>query len=397
MKANAIASPAPQRHWRPSRWMVVLGILAALSPVAVYGVFSVRMRQPVTTAPVEAVRPELPVTALGRVEPEDEVIHVSAPSSAEATRIETLLVEEGDQVEAGQVIAILDSHEQRLADLDAAEKQVQVAQVRLEKVEAGAKTGEINAQKAAIDRAHAQLREDVAAQAATIRRLESEVRNAAAEYQRYDTLHRAGAISTSRRDSQRLTLEVSQQRLREAEANYRQIQSTLTQQVKEAEANLDRIAEVRSVDIREAEAEIERAIATVQQARAALALTYVRAPRAGQILKIHTWAGEVIGEQGVVALGQTNRMYVVAEVYQTDIQQVQVGQRATIISDAMPEPLYGTVEQIGLQIFKRNVLDTDPLADIDGRVVEVKIRLDPMASEAMAGLTNIRVDVTLQP
>ncbi|MEO1397193.1 MAG: HlyD family secretion protein, partial [Cyanobacteria bacterium J06634_5] len=47
-------------------------------------------------------------------------------------------------------------------------------------------------------------------------------------------------------------------------------------------------------------------------------------------------------------------------------------------------------------IFKRDVLGTDPLADTDGRVVEVKIRLDPDDSQAIAGLTNIQVDVTIQ-
>ncbi|MDJ0706723.1 MAG: ABC exporter membrane fusion protein [Leptolyngbyaceae cyanobacterium MO_188.B28] len=396
-KATAKQFPLPRLPEHTGKVMVIFGILVAISPIAFYQTFYARSgRHTTSETRIEQVSATTIVTALGRVEPKDEVIHVSAPTGAEAPRIETLFIKEGDRVEAGQLLAILDSHDRRLADLGAAEKQVQVAQVRLAKVEAGAKIGEINAQKAAIERANAQLREDVAAQAATIRRLESEVRNAASEYQRYESLYQSGAISISQRDSKRLVLDVSQQQLREAEANYRQIQTTLAQQVKEEEAHLDRIAEIRSVDVREAEMEIESAIAAVKQAQAALNLTYVRAPRAGQILKIHTWAGELVGNQGIVALGETNQMYVIAEVYQTDIQHVKVGQRATIASEAMNQPLQGAVEQIGLQIFKRNVLDTDPLADTDGRIVEVKIRLDPSASQAVAGLTNIQVDVAIQ-
>lgn len=396
MKVKTIQFPSPHLSWPPNKWVIILGAVVAIAPLAVYGTIVGRSRAPTAAPPIEAVSPATPVTALGRVEPRDEVIHVSAPTSTETTRIETLLVKEGDQVEAGQIIAILDSHDRRLADLEAAEKQVQVAQARLAKVKAGAKSGEINAQKATIERAYAQLREDVAAQAATIKRLEAEVRNATAEYQRYESLHQSGAISTSQRDSKRLALDVSQQQLSEAEAQYRQIQTTLAQQVKEEEATLERIAEVRAVDVREAEAEIERAIAAVKQAQTTVDLTYVRAPRAGQILKIHTWAGELVGDRGVIALGQTNQMYVIAEVYQTDIQRVKVGQRAAITGDVIHTPLQGTVEQIGLQIFKRDVLDTDPLADTDGRIVEVKIRLDSTASQALTGLTNIQVDVAIQ-
>lgn len=397
MKSMLKNRSLPRLPAHSDKLIVILGILFAIAPLIFYGVPYVRSRQsPAPVKNTEQVNRTTPVTALGRLEPKDEVIHVSAPSSAEAIRVEKLLVKEGDQVKAGQVLAILDSHDLRIANLEAAQKQVQVAQARLTKVKAGAKIGEINAQKATIERASAQLRENVAAKAATIKRSEAEVRNAMAEYQRYELLYQQGAISVSQRDNKRLALDVNQQQLSEAKANEREAQATLAEQVKGEKANLDRIAEVRTVDVREADMEVGSAIAAVKQAQAALDLSYVRAPRAGQILKIHTWAGEVTGNQGIVALGQTNQMYVIAEVYQTDVQQVKVGQRAIIMSDAISTALQGTVEQIGRQIFKRNVIGTDPLADTDGRVVEVKIRLDPAASRKVANLTNIQVDVAIQ-
>ena len=92
------------------------------------------------------------VTALGRLEPRGEVIKVSASGAAEGNRIDRLLVKEGDRVKTGQVIAILDSRDRQQAALDQAEEQVRVAEANLAKVKAGAKNGEIQAQKATIAR-----------------------------------------------------------------------------------------------------------------------------------------------------------------------------------------------------------------------------------------------------
>ena len=60
---------------------------------------------------------------------------------------------------------------------------------------------------------------------------------------------------------------------------------------------------------------------------------------------------------------------------------------------AFDQPLTGTVERVGLQIFKNDVLDDDPAANADARVVEVMVRVDQ--SEVIAGLTNLQVDVAI--
>ncbi|NES85510.1 MAG: HlyD family efflux transporter periplasmic adaptor subunit [Moorea sp. SIO2B7] len=129
-------------------------------------------------------------------------------------------------------------------------------------------------------------------------------------------------------------------------------------------------------------------------ADADLALAYVRAPINGQVLKIHTRPGESFNqEQGIVELGQTDRMMVIAEVYESDIGKVRVGQQAQIISEsgAFSEKIKGTVAQIGWQIGKKDVLDTDTAADVDVRVVEVKILLNPEDSKIVSGLTYSKV------
>ncbi|MEB3358418.1 MAG: efflux RND transporter periplasmic adaptor subunit, partial [Synechococcales bacterium] len=139
----------------------------------------------------------------------------------------------------------------------------------------------------------------------------------------------------------------------------------------------------------------QRAIADVAKAKADLSLATVRAPLAGQILQIHARPGEVVGDRGIAALGQTRQMNVIAEVYELDVGRVQVGQTATITSDAFPETLQGEVLQVGFQVSPQNVLSTDPVADVDQRVIEVKIRLNPTDSQRVATLTNLQVTVVI--
>jgi len=135
--------------------------------------------------------------------------------------------------------------------------------------------------------------------------------------------------------------------------------------------------------------------AALARARAEFELSRVRAPIAGQVLEIYARAGERVGPEGILELGNTAEMFVVAEVYETDIARVRIGQPARISSPALDHPLEGKVERIGLKIAKKDVLATDPVADADARVVEVEIRLaDP---ESAAKLTNLRVDVVIGP
>jgi HlyD family secretion protein len=339
------------------------------------------------------------VTALGRIEPQGEVIQVSVSQMAGSNRVAQLLVKEGDRLKKGQVIAILDSSDSRLAALNQAKQQVKVAESRLAQVKAGAKQGEIDAQKATISELEALLRQESAARNATVKRLEAAVKNAELEYQRYQTLQIEGAVSTSIRDTKKLTLETEQANLKEAIANQSQTSETLKEKLRQAQATLNRIAEIRPTDVQAAMAEIENAKASVQTAEADLNLAYVRSPKDGQILKIHTFSGEIVSNQGIVEIGQTNQMYVVAEVYENDINRVKLGQNAIITQLNLPGELKGKVDNIGLLIAKKDVLNTDPAADIDARVVEVKIKLDSESSKRVTGLTNskVKVAINLQP
>src|SRR5678815_2391072 len=102
--------------------------------------------------------------------------------------------------------------------------------------------------------------------------------------------------------------------------------------------------------------------------------TVIRAPMDGEVLKVFTYPGERIGNDPILKMGDTNDMHVIAEVHETDVGAVRIGQRATITSQALDQPVGGTVEEIGALIYKNDVLDVDPRAQKDTRIVEVRIK-----------------------
>lgn len=389
-----------QLYTKPTyRWSIFLAVLvASATGLLLFHNFSRRSNIQTETRkapnPTRIVR--VAVTALGRLQPEGEVTRLFAPSSLSGVRVEKMLLKQGDEVRAGQVVALLESYARAKAALKQASDKVQIAQAQLAQVKAGAKAGEVEAQKAAIARLDSQLKGEIAAKQATIARLEAELENAQTENNRYQQLYREGAISASTADSKRLQLRTVQQQLTEAKANLSSSVNTINDQLNEGKAKLGSIKEVRVVDVQLAEAEVQSAITAVQQAKADFDLTYLKSPIDGRILKIHAKTGEVNSNQGIVEIGKTSQMYVEAEIYQTDISKVRIGQKATITSTAFAKKIKGTVSEIGLQVDRQNILSVNPAADTDRRIIPVKIRIDdPADSQRVAGLTNLQVDVAI--
>ena len=373
---------------------LIIGLALILGGVSFYKLRQATISEPEATT---QVMPEIKtVTALGRLEPSGEIIQISVSSAAGENRIEELLVSEGDEIGKGETIAVLDSRDRLQASLNQAKKQVRVAEANLAKVKAGAQTGEIQAQQAAIARKEAERSNDIAAQTATRSRIQAEVNNAQVEYQRYQQLYQDGGISASEKDSKYLTLATAKEQLAEAIANLNRIKTSQQQQIAEAKATLNKIAEVRPVDVDVAAAEVRQASAAVATAQAELDRSYIKSPQAGRVIKVLTRPGEVVSSNdGIVRIGQTSQMYAVAEVYESDINKVQIGQQVMVTSSAIPDELTGTVETIGLEVERQEVVNTDPTANIDAKVVEVKIKLDPESSQKVAGLTNLLVKVRI--
>ncbi len=373
---------------------VLVGILiVGTGGIIAYGVSQLSQLSQANDSSEMTATPSPPpqVTALGRLEPSSEIVQVAAPLALDGDRVAKIRVERGEPIKAGQVIAVLDSAKRLQAALNQAQQEVKVAQARLAQVQAGAKSGEIQAQQATITRVNAELDGTIATQKATIARWQSQVRTAQAEYERFYAIYQEGAISTSQLDAKRLDLETAQAQLREARAALNRSMNTLAAQQREASATLNRIAEVRPVDIQVAQAEVERAIANQRQLQTQLEQAYIRSPINGTVLKVHVRPGESLGDAGIVSLGTTQQMMVVAEVYQTDIARVQLGQKATITGQAFPDKLSGTVVEIGQQVEQQAIFSNQPGENLDRRVVEVKIQLDPNSSEQVAGLSNLQV------
>jgi HlyD family secretion protein len=103
-----------------------------------------------------------------------------------------------------------------------------------------------------------------------------------------------------------------------------------------------------------------------------------------------------MANQGIVDLGRTNRMFVVAEVYETDIGRVKLEQKVEVKSPALREPLEGKVSEIGWQVGKKDVLNDDPVIAADARVVKVRVLLNEESSQRAAKLTNLKVDTFIK-
>jgi HlyD family secretion protein len=386
---------------KPSgRWAILGAIIATLAVcgIALQYVLQFRQGSSSSTQLETSSSAVNAVSALGQIKPEGEIISLSAPTSMMGigtSRVDRLLVDEGDYVKAGQVIAVLSNYQMLQAALAVALEEVKVSQSNLAQVKVGAQEGELEAQQATIAQLQADLQGQLAAQEQTITRLAAEQQNAQVEYQRYLSLFKEGAVTASQLDSKRLTMITAQEQLTEAQVNRSRIETTLQAQIKSAQATLDQLAEVRPTDLQAAQAEVDRAFANVTKAQADLEQAYVRSPIDGQVLKIHTRPGETVNDQGIVALARTDQMNVIAEVYELDVGKLRKGQTATITSNAFSEPLHGTVIQIGQQVNPQDVLSTDPTADVNRRIVEVKIRLHQADSRKVADLTNLQVNVVI--
>ncbi|MFB3105997.1 MAG: efflux RND transporter periplasmic adaptor subunit, partial [Pseudomonadales bacterium] len=106
--------------------------------------------------------------------------------------------------------------------------------------------------------------------------------------------------------------------LRNAEVKITEVDLDLARKTLVRQSALRQTSVTSEARLEEAERDVLVAEAELAAAQEYLALTRVTAPVAGQVLLVHAREGERIGEFGLLELGQTQHMYVVAEVYETD-------------------------------------------------------------------------------
>jgi HlyD family secretion protein len=390
-------------HWlrsgsnfqQPALRVVLVGLLGCCTACA----DNLQAQESAPTSPSPAAAATT-VVALGKLVPEGDVIKISV-ANAQDSRVNQILVKEGDQVKANQVIAILQGRDRVEQQLRNAEANVTIKRAQLQKIREGeAKAAEIVAQQAVITELEARLTTETTQRQAAIAEAQATLQNMALKYQRYQMLSQEGAVQRAELDDAREAFEKAQATVTRTQAELNNTVSTLQAQLEKERANLSRLREVRPVDVEIAQAELQQAEIQVEQQRAELNDTLVRVPVAGQILRINTRVGEQVNTQeGIAELGRTEQMYAIAEVYETDIVRVRQGQSVVITSEygGFQGELQGRVDHIGLQIGKANLEqnESDPKTDINARVVEVKVRLNSSDSQKVAALTGMQMRVKI--
>ena len=277
------------------------------------------------------------VAALGRLEPEGGIVRLGLPSTPEAISgavIAKLHVGRGADVQAGQLLAEADT---------------------------------VGVLKALLAQARAEL----------------------------ETARRDARAAVSVADEACVLADVaSRQSKRQAELLSRKL--TSDDIADQAKGNADAGAatcKARRASASVAESRIAGAEAGVARHQAELERAYLRAPFAGRVLDIHAKVGELVGAEGVLELGRVQQMYAIAEVYETDIRNVKVGQKARVKSDALARPITGTVTRIRPKVQKLDEIGTDPAARKDARIIEVEVKLDDSAAAAALSLLQVEVEI----
>lgn len=344
------------------RARLLLGLAALALAAGGYAFLAKGSAQQSRAAPA-ATAPAAPigVGALGRVEPASRIRRLTQPGGMAVTRLDRLLVAEGDTVAEGQLLAEF---------ADAAQKDASVAQARAAVAEAEASLARIRA---------AGRPTEVEAQRARIEALTAQQELASREAERSERLVPTGAGAVAAADRNRA------------------LAVRLAAELRQAEAELDSLLSSRPEDIALAEARLAAARAALAKAEADAELSRVRAPFAGTILRIVALPGDQVGNDGLLEIGDLSRMIVVADVYETDLPRLREGAEAEIVVPGEARRFTATVRQIGWTVRRQTQANTDPVAAVDSRTVEVRLLLDEAGSAALRRRSNMQVQVAIRP
>jgi ABC exporter DevB family membrane fusion protein len=277
-------------------------------------------------------------------------------------RLKEVSVSDGDPIQKGQVVAILENGD-LAAQVQQGRANVARAQAELEKLRNGARPEQRDAVRAQMEEAQAAAD------------------NARLNYQRAQKLFKeGGVISQSYLDQAERDWKMSQAKLESARQNYKLI-----------------MAPPRFEDVAAAQAQVDLSRAQLAQAQDNYDHTFVRSPVDGVVVKRYMNPGESISYeslfQPIVSVSDTTRLMVRAEIDETDIGKIQIGQRAEIRCDAFPgQTFYGRVVRISGGLGKKKIQTDNPTEKVDTDVLESFVEVDP-GSPLRVGL---RVDVYVQ-
>lgn len=272
-----------------------------------------------------------------------------------------MLVDEGDRVTEGQVLARLDDSVQQAARA-AAVARLAMARAELDRVLNGARTEERREADAA--RAQAQVAFDQA-------RLEADRRR---------NLFTDGVIAREEFERAERDELLAKARLDEATERARTVQ-----------------ADARTDERARAEAAVALAQAQIAEVDAQLSKTTLRAPQDGVVVRRYRRTGETISfdrrETLVFTMANPDTLRVRVDVDETEISRVSVGQPVEITADAYGDRVFrGVVSRVSTALGRKTITTDDPAERADTKVLEVLADLEPGTDLPMG----LRVDVKVR-
>ncbi len=325
-------------------------------------------------------------------------------------RIEAVLVEEGQEVVAGQPLVRFDITELQ-AQKAQAEARVEQQQARLERLLRGARPEEKAQASAATETARATLEsiktwprpEEIEQARASVAAAEADLNSASVAFQRTERLRVSGDISQqefdsakfrmenvrARRDAERKRLDLllngsRKEDIRAAEERFRQAQ--------QAEKLV--LAGPRAEEIADARAQLAEAKARLEQINVQLAEGEVKASAAATVEVLSVRPGDLLSpNQTVARLLEKDQIYVRVFIPEPQLGLIKVGQKAKIKVDTFSDRLFdGVIDQINSQgeFTPRNVQSRD---ERNHQVFGVKVRIDNREGKLKPGMA---ADVTLE-
>ncbi|PCI85857.1 MAG: ABC transporter permease [Hyphomicrobiales bacterium] len=297
------------------------------------------------------------VVALGRLIPKGDVITLALPFSASDARIETIPVHVGQWVEAGGILATLDNRTDLEFAVSAAVAQVAVSEAVLNQTRLSVAASQVETE-------------------ATLVRAKTEADVAETEMTRSRSLFDRGVATQAILDRAETTF-------RQAEQEVLSLRATV--------ARFHAGSEMAQADILLVERQLDAANVALAIARGNTEKAILRAPSAGTVLDIHVRPGERPGSNGVLDFGNTQQMTAEVEIYQNQISRISIGDAVRLSAEAFSQTLIGEVVEIGLEVGRQSIIDSDPAANTDARVITVTVQLDSPSTAVAGRFINLEV------
>lgn len=294
-------------------------------------------------------------------------VHEISVGSRAGGRVKEVLVKEGEHVDAGQPLLVLET-----GDLEA-QKAIAVAQLdqanaALEKLKNGARPEEIAAAKARADSALAGLQEaqhgaryeQVVAARARLDAAQVAVDRAKLEYDREKKLFDENIIPKAQLDAADATLKAAVAQRDAAQASLTELSngtrpedvSQAKSRADEAKANASLVeAGARTEDIRAAMSVVKAAQARVDQLSITIDELTVRATRPARVETLSLRPGDIVGPNATAAvLLEDDQLFVRIYVPETQLGFAKIGASVPIFVDSFPDkPFDGVVAHIDSQ------------------------------------------------